>query len=532
MALVQRPVDLKNILFIKKYDLDNIMKIIKKIDGFLNGITMYRTVLYSLLLMLAAALAFSAFGLMPFNPLALILSTGFILAVSVLSNAVFAWAFNAPSNIESVYITALILALIITPVDGLVNIVFLSWVSVLAMASKYILAIGKKHLFNPVAISLVIVSLATAQAASWWVANLFMMPFVVISGLLLVRKLKRFDLVLAFLTVMLATSSIFSLINGQDLLSGLQRALVYSPMLFFAFIMLTEPMTVPPGRLTRILYGAIVGFLFAPQIHIGSFYLSPELVLLMGNVFAYIVSPDNKLILTLNKKEEIASNIYNFEFEPDRKLSFKPGQYMEFTLEHPSQDSRGIRRFLTIASSPTEEKLDLGIKFYDRPSSFKKYLMAAGTGHKMVASQLAGDFTLPEDKNKKLVFIAGGIGITPFRSMIKYLLDRSEKRDIVLFYSNWTCDDISYKEIFDEAEKKLDIKVVYSIVNDPSVVPDNHIRCGLLNERDIIEEVPDYRERLFFISGPPSMVNTFVASLKKIGVGKNNIKTDYFPGFA
>ena len=131
----------------------------KKIDGILNKMTMYRAVLYCLLLLLAAAFGLSFFNLLAFEPFDLIASAVFILAACFFANAIFAWAYNAPSNVESVYITALILALIITPAKlSFNNLLFLSWVSLLAMASKYIIAVGKKHLFNPAAISLVLIN--------------------------------------------------------------------------------------------------------------------------------------------------------------------------------------------------------------------------------------------------------------------------------------------------------------------------------------------------------------------------------------
>ena len=89
----------------------------KKIDEILNKMTMYRAVLYCLLLLLAAALSLSFFNLFAFGPFDLIASAVFIMAACIFTNAIFAWAYNAPSNVESVYITALILALIITPAN-------------------------------------------------------------------------------------------------------------------------------------------------------------------------------------------------------------------------------------------------------------------------------------------------------------------------------------------------------------------------------------------------------------------------------
>lgn len=498
------------------------MKIIKKIDNTLNKITMYRIILYCLIFLFAAALSFSFFNLLPFKPIELIISAVFIMAACFFVNAIFALVFRAPSNIESVYITALILTLVITPPKPMQNLLFLTWVSVLAMTSKYIIAFRSKHIFNPVAIALVLITLATGRSASWWIANLYLAPFVIIGGCLVVKKIKRFDMVGSFFIASLLTSSVFTLLNGKNLFLSLEKALIYSPILFFAFIMLTEPMTVPPTKPLRILYGAMVGFLFVPEIHIGSLYFTPELALVIGNIFSYLISPEQKLILTLEKKERLTTDIYDFEFISDQEIDFKPGQYMEWTMEHPGQDSRGIRRYLTIASSPTENKIRLGVKFYDNPSSYKKFLMLAEPGQKLIASQLAGDFTLPKDKNKKLVFIAGGIGITPFRSMIKYLLDKNEKRSIFLFYLNKAAEDIAYKDDFDEASQVLDIKVIYSIADIPE---ESYYQS-------ILEEVRDYKERLFYISGPHSMVTAFENNLRKIGVRKRQIKTDYFPGFA
>jgi len=119
------------------------------IDNFLNRITMYRLVLYCLLGLLAVAMVFGFFGILPYNPIYILGSAVFITAICLVTNIVFSKVFNAPTNVESVYITALILALIITPLTPVnlsQHILFLFWASVWAMASKYIFAIGKKHI--------------------------------------------------------------------------------------------------------------------------------------------------------------------------------------------------------------------------------------------------------------------------------------------------------------------------------------------------------------------------------------------------
>jgi len=320
--------------------------------------------------------------------------------------------------------------------------------------------------------------------------------------------------------------------KGTNPFVSLGKALVDSPLLFFAFVMLTEPLTTPPTKMLRVGYGALVGLLFAPAIHVGVVYSTPELALLFGNIFSYSVSPKEKLILKLKEIIKVAADTYDFLFTSDRKFAFQPGQYMEWTLAHRDPDSRGNRRYFTIASSPTEEDVRIGVKFYPEPSSFKSKLAYINPGGAIVASQRAGDFVLPKDSRQKLVFIAGGIGVTPFRSMVQYLLDKNEKRSIVFLYSSKTVSDIAYKDIFDKARAKLGVKTVYVLTDSVQVPSDPEMRKGRIDTKMITEEIPDYKERTFYLSGPHSMVIAFKKTLQDAGVRRGRIKTDFFPGFA
>lgn len=479
----------------------------KLIDNFLNSITMYRLILYVLTAFFTAALVFSFFGLLSFAPLNLFFSAGLLIFVCWISNKILASIFNATLNLESTYISAFILALILTPATNINQFILLGLAGFLSQASKYFLAINKKHLFNPVAFSIVFLSLIFNSPASWWIGTVYMLPLVVIGGLLIARKIKRFSLILSFFAILILTFFISGNLTPAILLE--------TPILFFAYIMLIEPQTTPSTKKLQMIYGGLVGLL--------SFYLTSELALLVGNIFAYLVSPKEKLILKLKEKMQIAADAYEFIFEQSEKrasLIFKPGQYMEWTLGQENPDTRGNRRYFTIASSPEEDNLRIGVKFYPNGSSFKKTLINMKSGDQIVASQLAGEFTLPKDQTKKLSFIAGGIGVTSYRSMIKFLLDINQKRDIILLYSNKSNADIVYKDIFDEAYKKLDIETVY-VNTDTS---------GYIDERMIIEKVPDFKDRTFYISGPHSMTDAFQETLKKMGV--KDIKVDFFPGYA
>lgn len=501
------------------------------IDDLLNRTTMYRLVLYYLATLLVVTFAFGFFHILPYDPAALAFSTIVITATCWIANWICARVFDAVTNVESVYITAFILALIITPImaTNAAGVGFLIFASVWAMASKYLLAIGKRHIFNPAAFGVALSALVINQSATWWVGgNLPLLAFVLVGGFLIVRKLQRTDLVLSFVLVSLAT--IVATAGSGNSWTAIMQTILHSSFFFFAFVMLTEPLTTPPNRTLRIVYGALVGFLFAPNIHIGSFYLSPELALLIGNVFAYLVSPKGRYMLTLKSIEEAAKDSYDFVFAPDRKFVFAPGQYMEWTLGHRYPDNRGNRRYFTLASSPMEDTVRLGVKFYPQASTFKRALSSMKAGDKISAAHLSGGFVLPKDPKKKLVFIAGGIGITPFRSMIHYLLDKGEARDIIVIYSNKTAADIAYKDILDRAESEIGIRTIYAITNEKVPVPGMY--NGQIDANLIAQQILDYRDRTFYISGPHAMVEAYGKILRDMGVSRFKIKSDFFPGFA
>ena len=506
---------------------------IKKIDSILNKVTMYRLVVYELVFLLAAAGVLGFLGILSYSPLYLAFSVAFIFSICWIVNGIFAFSFDAPYNPESSWITALILALIITPPHTFLDPQYLPlafWASAWAIASKYLFAIRKKHIFNPAAFGVAMTALALGLSASWWVGTLAMAPFVLVGGLLIVRKIHRFDMWWAFLGTFTAGIVYFALHHGLNLGLSLSQSLIYAPALFFATVMLTEPLTSPPSRIWRVLYGAGVGFLFLPNVSIGSFFFTPELALLVGNLSAYIVSPKDKLILKLKEKIRLSQDVFEFVFTRDRYNAFRPGQYMEWTLAHAHADSRSVRRYFTIASSPTDRDIRLGVKFYAPSSTFKKALFSLQPGDSIVASQLSGDFTLPRDASEKLVFIAGGIGITPFRSMVQYLLDKGEKRPITILYANKTPADAVYRDTLDRAEHELGIKTVYAYTdpNAPQIV--GSVRS--IDAQVIAREIPDYKERTFYISGPQGMVSAYKDALLDMGIGRSNIKTDYFPGFA
>jgi len=507
--------------------------VIKIIDNFLNSITMYRLILYALGISAGFAVLLAYLDAISLPGNWLLVSAAVLLAVCLVGNKIFAAIFKAPTNVESAAITALILFFVISPAYSWYSGLGLAAIGALATASKYLLAINKKHLFNPAAVGAVLGGLLGLGASSWWISQPILLPLVVVLGFLVVRKLRRFKMFFAFIAVSLVAGAVFSAANGGlekiSFTASIVQPLLSWPLVFFGTIMLTEPLTTPPTKKWRLVYAAIVGVLFGLPLRFGSFYLTAEAALVIGNLFSFLVSFKQRLVLRLKGKQKLAPKIIEFIFTADRRFAFLPGQYLEWTLAHRHADNRGNRRYFTIASSPTEPDIHLVVKIFEQSSSYKKALSSLNIGDRIVAGQLDGEFTLPKNPEKKIVFIAGGIGITPFRSMLQYIIDTKQKRDVVLLYAATNSAEFVYQEIFTQAEQ-YGVKTVY-VVTARTGLPTAEARAGRIDRALIESEITNYQQRTYYLSGPPGMVTAYRELLLSLGIGRRQIKTDYFPGY-
>lgn len=482
----------------------------RRVKAFLNGTTMYRLTLYILIAYVVVASALGFLGILSFSPVDIILQASYLVLISYLANFLLAKLFDAVPNVESPAITALILSLIVGPVDLLVNIRFLTILAIVAMATKYLLAVRKRHIFNPAAAAVVVVTLFGMQGASWWIGTRPMFIPLFIGGVLILAKIKRFTLVLSFLIPYL----VYIGLMGVNPLSVFLQSLI----VFFASIMLIEPLTSPDKTRMQIAYAGLTAGLFIFYQEFLHVPYTLELALVSGNLFTYFATRPFRVDMVLEKKEKIARETYSFFFKPEEPFDFTPGQFMHWTLPHKKPDSRGFRRYFTISSSPTEDRVMIAVKIPKDHSSFKGALKTLKKGEKIEAMDLSGEFVLPEDKSIPLCFIAGGIGVTPFRSMAKWLVDKGEKRDIVLLYSNSEKEKVCFEKLFDEAEK-LGMKTHYVITK----------KDGYIDEKMIKEKVSNWQEREYYISGPQPMVEIFEKILGDMKV--RDIKSDFFPGY-
>lgn len=501
------------------------------VDDRLNKITMYRLTLYYLIFLVGVAVILGFLGLLTYNPIDILIDCLTLLVVCYVSNYIFAKFFKAFTNFESVFITSLILLLIL-PTKFPHNILYIAAAGFGAMAIKYLPTIDKRHIFNPAAASVAAISLISAEhSATWWVGTPIMFPFVFLGGLLIVRRVRREGMVLSFLTANLILVSIFSFIHFgslSDILHGLQVSLLSSALIFFAFVMLVEPLTSPVTKRMQYLYGLLVALLFAtPQTRLFGLTFTPEQALSIGNIFSYVVSPKYRLLLKLKEKVNVATNTMVFNFGKVDKFAFAPGQYLEWTLPHKNMDSRGNRRFFSISSAPSED-LQIAVRFHDKPSSYKRAMLSMNPGDEIVATSLSGDFVMPTKIDTPVVFMAGGIGIAPFRSIIQDIVDKNIRVDMIIMYSNRNITEIAFSDLFEKARAN-GVRTVYTLT-DPTALPPNWNReVGHFTPEMIKKYVPDSDKRIFYISGPAPMVQSTEAMLRSVPTKK--IITDYFPGY-
>src|SRR3989344_4470797 len=438
------------------------------LKSFLNRVTMYWLMLYYLLFLVVIAAVLSFFKLLPYNGVDILLSAFYLVSLCKLSNYIFAQILKVKTNTESSIITGFILSLIFGPAPLLTNLIPLTAVGILAMASKYLIVWRGRHIFNPAAFGAVASAALFGNGASWWLVGYAVAPFIILGGLLILKKIRRFEMAGVFLLFYIIS-------NPQNILS-----IPSSPILFFSLVMLVEPLTSPFKKLHQIIYAVLLVVLFYLLGNVIPYPL--EASLLIGNIFAFIVNKSFRQVMVLKKKEKLSKDVYGFWFEPFKKFEFKPGQFLEWTLSHSKPDSRGVRRFFSIASSPTEDLVLLASKFYEKPSTFKQALLKMEVGQEIIVSDLAGEFTLPNKLDIKLCFIAGGIGITPFRAQIKFVTDNREVRDAILLFSNKAKEDIVFEDTLKKAEP-LGLKTIYI----------NTDKDGYIDEKLIKEKVHDFK---------------------------------------
>ncbi|HSX00019.1 MAG TPA: oxidoreductase [Patescibacteria group bacterium] len=506
------------------------MELVKLIDAWLNKITTYRLLAYGLALLLVVAMAFSLVGSLPMSAIGIAAMLLVLLIVCFAANRLLATLSGSPANSESWLITALILCCILPPSTDLHRLALIGLAGLIAMLSKYVLVYRHKHFFNPAAFAALILGLTGLLPAIWWIGNPAMLTLTTALGLLVLRKTRRFQLFLWFLAASLVVGTVVSSVHHQALVHALVTVVKSWPLVFLGTIMLTEPEAIPSMKWQQRTYAMLVGVIFTSQVRFGVVSATPELALIVANIYTFIVSPRYALRLYLQKKQQLAPRIYEFSFKSDRVIKFKPGQYMQWTLSGVPFDSRGNRRSFSLASAPDQHEVSIAIKTVNPGSAFKKTILALQDGDTIVAAQLAGNFVLPKNTTKPIVCIAGGIGVTPFVSMARDMVKRKEQRDIVLFYLVADPAELCFAEVWQQAAI-FGFRLVPVLTAAAKAPRGWEGSVGPLTVAMLKQEVSDFSVRRYYLSGPSNFVEYYNSLLHQLPIRQSNIMTDHFSGY-
>lgn len=489
------------------------------IDTILGKVTMYRLVIYGLVAIALSALGLMLSGYLSYSPTAFLLSAVLIVAASYASNKLFGWIFGVRPYAESAIITGLILALLFMPPRAPLGYGELMLVAAFANLSKYLIAVRGKHVFNPAAVAIVIAAVAGLGYATWWIATPALIPVTLIVSFLILYKIEKIQMALVFLGVAIGLIFIQTLFRGGLSMTTLLESVTSWPLFFFAGIMLSEPLTLAPQRRQQMIVAALVGVLVTTDLHYGSLSMTPALALVIGNAlsFWYGIRRGIPLRLVTHKKQGSDGHEFVFDTAP---LHFKPGQYIELSLPHARADSRGIRRVFSIVGRPGDEQLSIAMRVPEKSSSFKHAMLAMKPGQKMHAVRLAGDFVLPDDTAVPVLFVAGGVGITPF---ISFMMSANGRR-LTLIYSVNSIADM----MFVDQLRSYNVDVVV-VSPEPADLPDSSWvhESGRVNEDILKRHMPKGAD--VYVSGPPSMVTAVKAAA--MSTGATNVHTDLFSGY-
>lgn len=231
------------------------------------------------------------------------------------------------------------------------------------------------------------------------------------------------------------------------------------------------------------------------------------------------------------KKEKAAADAYSFYFQRPPGLDFLPGQYLRIQIPVLNPDARGDKRLFSIASSPTT-KDHLMITTRIIQSTFKKTLFNISPLTKVKITAPFGIFTLNQKETMPHVFLAGGIGMTPFRSMIFYATDNHLQIPITLISSFRTPEDILFKNDFEEITKRNKyFKFIQTITRPEGAKTPWHGLTGRINADLLKANLPDLKAPIYYIAGPPLMVDELAKLLKSLGIEDAKIRAERFSGY-
>ena len=233
---------------------------------------------------------------------------------------------------------------------------------------------------------------------------------------------------------------------------------------------------------------------------------------------------------TVKEKQQIAKGTLLVTFDLlGEEVDFQPGQYFFVTLpDLGHEDERGLRRHITVVTSPNEKGV-LGLATRLRDTAFKNTLQEISVGTEVEVEPPKGKFVLPEETSRPLVFIAGGIGITVFRTMLRYIHEERLPYRVTLVYSNRDVESSAFLDELQALEGELpDYRLILTMTDDPSWDGDTR-RIDADWVREHFEG--DLNRYTFMVAGPPEMAESVHGDLLAAGVDEANVTADRFSGY-
>lgn len=233
---------------------------------------------------------------------------------------------------------------------------------------------------------------------------------------------------------------------------------------------------------------------------------------------------------TIKEKREVAKGTLLVVFDLlGEELDWKAGQYFWVDLlQSKYEDERGLRRHISVVTSPNERGV-LGLCTRLRDTAFKKTLAELPVGAEVDVEHPKGDFTLPEETDRPYVFVAGGIGITVFRCMLRYISEEKLPHRVTLLYSNRDRESAAFLDELAELDRENDnIRVVLTMTDDPAWDGERRRMDEQFLRDHLGDDVDSYT---YLVAGPPPMTEGMVETLKAAGVAEDHIRPDRFSGY-
>ena len=220
-------------------------------------------------------------------------------------------------------------------------------------------------------------------------------------------------------------------------------------------------------------------------------------------------------------------HVISFRFSVRDPIDFIPGQFLQVIFDQTNPRNFSLNKNLSFSCAPKKEYIEVTKKISQ--SKFSKQLTGLKTGDSVLFKGPMGNCVFL-DSFKKIAFLIGGIGITPVISIVEHIVQNNLPTDVVLLYSNRTEKDIAFKPQLDHfSNLNKRIKVMYTV--DHEQPGDQSISFGSIDQEFVLGNISDYQQRVFFLFGPPGMVEAMKNICVRIKCREENFKTEIFEGY-